>query len=130
MIKHRTAARRFLAAGVAVLALAGTAVGTAQASSGGTPDGSTFSWGGYGWVTWLDDGDNFALTDRRGDGKSIELRVLRGVPNPDTAHAYGGETIVRNFGNLKDGHKVYFQLCGSDNGKPSGGCSTEVWWEE
>ncbi|UKY54771.1 hypothetical protein [Streptomyces inhibens] len=147
--------RTFIAASAAALALTGGVVaaahadgggvgggraGTAQAESGalakGTPNGTEYSFQGYGTVTWIDhetsgtreDRDDFYVDDSNGDGYSFRLTVYKGGKTY-TKHVYDGAAKTLNVGNVKKGKKVYFKVCGYNNGHKVD-CSAKKWWRE
>ncbi|MFI7121903.1 hypothetical protein [Amycolatopsis sp. NPDC049868] len=86
------------------------------------PNGSGNSAGTVEWYDYNehtgDDQDDFRLTDRALDGKSVSLRVKNHATGKEYyEHVYtGGATVCMGVGNVPNGDYVYWSACSWDNG--------------
>lgn len=99
----------------------------------GLPDFPVF-WDAF--VTWDDyvdydhsiDRDDLWVQDAWGDGYSTQLRVYWGG-EVHTTHAYAGEKVRLDIGNVPNNKKVYFDVCQWDDGERIR-CTDTFWFRE
>ncbi|MGW2180343.1 hypothetical protein ACWCXX_20000 [Streptomyces sp. NPDC001732] len=115
-------------------------VAQAGAKAKGTPDG--YVWNAYiknhryADVIWDDytsngaDVDSITIDDANLDGRSSQLRVYKSRTGPlwKKVHAHNGGTKTIDV-NIKKGKKIYFEVCGYNDGAKQG-CTGRRYFRE